>query len=359
MNNFTIKKLNKMIRSAGVDETNYQSVKREIAAGNRRVMVFFSVLISAILAVLFVVSFFAQGIAAYRLLYGGFLFPLALVHAIARRIGKDNYKGIQVLVYIFLALLMAIGIVLGTFLSPMEITATYIALLLTAPQMFTDRPCRLYLMVIATNVVFVITVLLVKDPITHSSDVTNALVFGILSMVLCTYSANNRVSRYYLEDTIRFLAESDQLTGMRNRNSYEQRINDLSEPAESVVFCVYVDINGLHELNNVKGHEAGDKMLQYVANVMQNIFGRDHSYRIGGDEYVVLDVDKNEAQVEDMVKRFKTEVEAAGYFAAIGYSCRNREEMPVRELIKDAEQKMNRDKRAFYTQEGRDRRRAR
>ena len=58
------------------------------------------------------------------------------------------------------------------------------------------------------------------------------------------------------------------------------------------VVCVYADANGLHELNNEQGHDAGDRMLQTVAREMQSRFGDAHTYRVGGDEFVAFVPDR-------------------------------------------------------------------
>ena len=61
------------------------------------------------------------------------------------------------------------------------------------------------------------------------------------------------------------MSEIDMLTGVRNRNSYEQNLSIYPSLCKKNLSCIFADLNGLHELNNTKGHEAGDKMLQFVA----------------------------------------------------------------------------------------------
>lgn len=64
---------------------------------------------------------------------------------------------------------------------------------------------------------------------------------------------------------LRYVAENDQTTGLRNRNAYEREQNDIPGRCRRTLSCVYMDINGLHELNNAMGHQAGDIMLREVA----------------------------------------------------------------------------------------------
>ena len=82
---------------------------------------------------------------------------------------------------------------------------------------------------------------------------------------------------------------TDQVTGLMNRSAYEKYLHE-SEPAhiQLPAVCVYIDVNGLHEINNKHGHEAGDKLLQSVAECLRAQFPDDGLYRIGGDEFVVF-----------------------------------------------------------------------
>ena len=94
---------------------------------------------------------------------------------------------------------------------------------------------------------------------------------------------------------LRYVAENDQTTGLRNRNAFEREQNDIPDRCRRTLSCVYMDINGLHELNNAKGHQAGDIMLREVADGIRSVFRpTDALARIGGDEFLVFleNVDK-------------------------------------------------------------------
>ena len=162
-----------------------------------------------------------------------------------------------------------------------------------------------------------------------------------------------RTSRKELAQQQR-LAERDALTGCLNLNCFEKKIVEPMTPGNDVC-CIYLDVNGLHELNNTQGHAAGDKMLQTVASLMRSQFGDRHVYRIGGDEFVVLAQDMEYVQVTTALKTLVERINASGYFVSVGqsHSCGERS---MEELIKTAEMLMYEDKRRFYSQTGRDRR---
>ena len=56
--------------------------------------------------------------------------------------------------------------------------------------------------------------------------------------------------------------DRDTLTGMYNRNRYERDLPVLFSRYQSSLTCIYIDVNGLREMNNTKGHDLGDKMLR-------------------------------------------------------------------------------------------------
>ena len=354
----SLSKAKESIFSGGIEEAAYLKVQDKIQESNRSTVIIFSVVAILAFAALVVASCLVASLSNFKVIYVSGLLLSVIIWAIAKYFGEKNFAAMTADVYLFSFMLIAVGIALGTVMSPKEIAATYIALLLAVPQVFIDRPWRMYLLIVASVILFIVMTLNFKDPSTISSDVTNAVVFGIVSIALCNYSIDNRVKKYFLEYQIRFLAENDQLTGLKNRYSYQQYIDNSNVLKSRSIYCIYVDVNGLHELNNTEGHEAGDKMLQFVASVMQNLFGRDNTYRIGGDEFVAIGVDKSLDEVLSLVQQMKAAVESAGYHIAAGIGIEEKKIIAVDSIIKDAEQEMYKDKAEFYKAAGRSRKRS-
>ena len=89
------------------------------------------------------------------------------------------------------------------------------------------------------------------------------------------------ISSYRL---IKELGSVCSLTGLRNRNNYQKALEDYAKFTKGTICCIYIDANGLHELNNSLGHGAGDTMLRFIGTSMKQFFGSSHTFRIGGDE---------------------------------------------------------------------------
>lgn len=141
----------------------------------------------------------------------------------------------------------------------------------------------------------------------------------------------------------------DGLTGIYNRYCYERTIEEMCNIDKKTVSCVYIDVDGLHELNNNLGHEAGDNMLRFIANSMADFWGRENTFRIGGDEFVSFSYDAEDDQLADEISELRSRIKDAGYSASIGCVTEDIEGLDVLEFIKWAESQMYEAKRKHYS----------
>ncbi len=151
--------------------------------------------------------------------------------------------------------------------------------------------------------------------------------------------------------------DSDGLTNLNNRFCYERRIKEYPEMKRDSISCIYVDVDGLHELNNTKGHEAGDIMLKFVADNIQRFWGITDTYRIGGDEFVAFLFDHSEDDLLEEMRQFRKVISDEGYRVSMGESTARLAGIEMADFIKVAEERMYAEKRSHY--QGENDRRAR
>lgn len=88
------------------------------------------------------------------------------------------------------------------------------------------------------------------------------------------------------------LAHHDQLTGLPNRHSLEVRLPQSIEEARRrghALAVLFIDLDRFKHVNDTRGHETGDKLLQAVARrVRRAVRTEDVVVRMGGDEFVVV-----------------------------------------------------------------------
>jgi len=156
--------------------------------------------------------------------------------------------------------------------------------------------------------------------------------------------AVNNISSY---QSLREMGIIDSLTGLLNRNCFERTIENLDKNEYRNVACVYIDANGLHNINNRFGHEAGDNMLKAVAQALQSKFGSDKTYRIGGDEFVAFAFGDSEKQIEENIESIKNDIEKQGYSISYGVSF-SEVSTNAERFIKQAERNMLDNKYSYY-----------
>lgn len=138
----------------------------------------------------------------------------------------------------------------------------------------------------------------------------------------------------------------DMLTYLYNRNKYIEVLDSYKGKIIEKVGAAYIDLNGLKQINDNQGHEAGDTFIRTAAKVLSGIFP-ENSYRIGGDEFVVMTADLEEADFQNKINRLQKEMQENQVSISIGSlwkeSCSDLEEM-----MKEADHRMYEAKKAYY-----------
>ena len=102
--------------------------------------------------------------------------------------------------------------------------------------------------------------------------------------------ANDVTERKRAEASALAMAERDPLTGLLNRRGIEHRLSSaLDNLHDSGLALMLVDLDGFKQVNDTQGHEAGDRVLSWVARQLETVVRRtDLVARLGGDEFVVM-----------------------------------------------------------------------
>jgi diguanylate cyclase len=97
-------------------------------------------------------------------------------------------------------------------------------------------------------------------------------------------------ARIAAEDKLRYLAEHDDLTGLRNRRALVGHLSDrLTARSPGPVAILYIDLDRLKAINDCLGHSAGDWFIKLFADRLRECAGsRSMVARLGGDEFVVV-----------------------------------------------------------------------
>lgn len=166
-------------------------------------------------------------------------------------------------------------------------------------------------------------------------DAASFVRIGFLGFFVCFAIASSEriVNAFKNSSKAKFMAKlayEDGLTGLKNRTSYQEKLETI-EINNTATGVVMMDLNNLKYVNDTFGHDDGDEMIVTTANMIKDAFNMKGAtcYRIGGDEFVVLiqndDIEDSCISSLNILKRAYREfnAETEGHFKIIiaaGYS---------------------------------------
>ena len=141
----------------------------------------------------------------------------------------------------------------------------------------------------------------------------------------------------------------DTLTGLLNRQALYDDCNLYSRSIEAVAS---LDMNGLKELNDASGHQAGDAALRKIGECMLKVTdGKTMAYRIGGDEFLILFMHSDENVITLAEKKIVEEITQGGYSISSGYAIRSESES-IDDVIRRSDEIMYKAKADYYRSKG-------
>ena len=103
------------------------------------------------------------------------------------------------------------------------------------------------------------------------------------------------------------LANSDALTGIRNKTAYDneiRRIEEMPEGENTGIGLAIVDLNYLKKINDTYGHDKGNAAILKLCRIICTVFEHSPVYRIGGDEFAIILRGSDLENYDQLEKRF-------------------------------------------------------
>jgi diguanylate cyclase (GGDEF)-like protein/PAS domain S-box-containing protein len=151
----------------------------------------------------------------------------------------------------------------------------------------------------------------------HGRPLTGLVSAGVIDIEGEAYvlsSVSDISERKRMEEEIRELSLRDALTGLYNRRGFftvaEQRIKEANRDRVEL-HLIFIDLDGLKEINDTLGHTEGDRTLVDAAKVLTATYRQsDIIARVGGDEFVVLSPDSTVVGAEASLSRLFASLDA-------------------------------------------------
>lgn len=144
---------------------------------------------------------------------------------------------------------------------------------------------------------------------------------------------------------------TDALTGVRNTTAYTElkdNINQKISAGEADFAIIIFDINFLKKINDHYGHAAGDEVIRGAGQLIAETFGHFATFRIGGDEFLVLEEYLKEDELKSKLTQLKNaldEFNSDNSFGTLSLSTgyaffRLGQDQSVREVFNRADESM-------------------
>lgn len=151
-------------------------------------------------------------------------------------------------------------------------------------------------------------------------------------------------------DMLHRLSYHDLLTNALNRNAFMDVLSQFRPGQYASAGIIYIEINGMKEINDFYGHHQGDKILITTVAKVFNLFKPDELFRIGGDEFVIITYDLTETDFYEkfnLLRNIFCEKTNLPFSIATG-SCWVKSPSDLNSLLQQADSAMYADKKKFY-----------
>lgn len=140
----------------------------------------------------------------------------------------------------------------------------------------------------------------------------------------------------------------DSLTQVYNRNRFDKDMNSRELQKANQLGIGYFDVNNLKKINDTQGHSAGDRLICRVAEHIRKYFEH-KTYRIGGDEFVVIDTERDRENFENVMRKIGKNMKEDQIDCSQGF-CWRSQNIHMMEQFNEADHKMYKDKKEYYKQ---------
>ena len=183
---------------------------------------------------------------------------------------------------------------------------------------------------------------------------------GIPNIVI--FTTRNIDEEKQREEHLIRISMTDELTRLFNRRCYDEDISIYREHGLTNSFVLFsIDVNGLKNANDTKGHAAGDELIKGAADCLAASVGsKGKAYRTGGDEFLAIVHTDTPEEILTNIRNKASEwhgIHVDQLSMSIGYAAySDNEGASIDDLEHIADSKMYEDKNKYYRENGIDRR---
>ena len=361
-------KMRNYLLFGGIRKEEYDQVKKPVGEANHKALTYWSVLVSFFWIYCLLMSLKAEDYGMCRPAYAAALGVCIFSFLCSRFVVPKFPDTLSLFKFIFRLSLLGGGVGIAVCQWNLR-SLTMFAVAIISPSIFIDSTLSSFLVHAAALILYIVLGRNTISPEIYSWGLGNYILFSVFGFLIGNAINKERFERYVFAESERKLVEEqkryayyDQLTGLRNRRSYEEKLLQLAKDAPPEFCIIMADINGLKKANDSIGHFAGDELIIGASECLTAAFdGIDTIYRTGGDEFcIILDGPIEKAQLS-LEKLEKVTSEWKGrYNSSVSVSvgaASNKDHDSIESITAEADKNMYEYKRNYYISHGIDRRR--
>lgn len=357
-----------MLLYMGLNKEQYHEVKELIAKDNRRSIAAWSICTALFWIMSLLMSLESDAYAACRIVYIAALGMSIITLIGARFFVKRAPWSVTPMISLFLFSILGAGIGIAI-CQPDVRTASMIAFAVIVPTCVINNIITNIIIHGLTIVAYVILAKNVIEPGIYSWGLTNLIIFSVAGILAGHVINKQRSERFVYAESAKKLADIqtryayyDQLTGLKNRRAYVEKLKQIENEWPDDFCVIMVDLNGLKKTNDTLGHEVGDELIVGASECLSTVFKKtDLIYRIGGDEFCIILIDTPEEAMRCLKELERVTANWKGRSIngiSISYGvATNQNQSDINSIIIQADQKMYEHKRNYYMNSAFDRRR--
>ena len=252
---------------AGLSREEYRQIQPAVSESNRKALASWAICTGFFWIISLMMSLHAEAYRLCRMVYVGALCVSIFVLLCALFAAKRFTRLVYPLMYLFDSALLAAGIGIA-FFQPDFRTATMIAIAVIIPSCFIDSTIVYVILETMTILAFAVLGKGVIVPEVYSWGMTNLIIFSVAGLMTGHINNKAHFERFIYADRVEKLAVMqmqqayhDQMTGLQNRRAFSERLEHLAREMPEHLCIVMADVNGLKQMNDTCGHDAGDELI--------------------------------------------------------------------------------------------------
>lgn len=272
----------------GIEKDEYNAVKKDAYISNYKVWKILHFMMAAVFGFLYLSSYANHLMAMNRWFYLiAFLYSVFAIGAFYK-LKKDSLAA-QLLIYLSMSFLFLFAVFVN--LNKVEYNATtFIVLLVLTPMFMIDKPYFMTIELGVASAVFLVWMHGVKPPVVWQIDMVNTVTFAVVGSFLNIIANSLRIREFVLTRQIRIQKDTDEMTGLKNKDSLTREINEyLEDPSTDKGLLFILDVDRFKSINDTYGHDIGDSVIVQLGHFLGERFtGEEIVGRFGGDEFILF-----------------------------------------------------------------------